>query len=43
MSPILQALAAFAQNLLRSRLAMHVEILALRHELGVYQRTCARA
>jgi putative transposase len=42
MTPILQGLLAFVESLFRSRLAMQVEILALRHQLGVYQRTCAR-
>ena len=42
MIPILQALAAFVKSLFRSRLAMQAEILALRHQLAVYQRTCAR-
>ncbi len=42
MTPIPQALAAFFQSLFRSRLAMQAEILALRHQLGVYQRTCRR-
>ena len=42
MTPILQALAAFVKSLFRSRLAMQAEILALRHQLSVYQRTCAR-
>ncbi len=42
MPPILQALVAFVRSLFRSRLAMQVEILALRHQLGIYQRTCAR-
>jgi putative transposase len=42
MTPILQALAAFVKSLFRSRLGMQVEILALRHQLGVYQRTSAR-
>jgi len=42
MTPILQALAAFFQSLFRSRLAMQIEILALRHQLGVYQRSSAR-
>ena len=37
-----QALAAVVQSGVRSRLAMQAEILALRHQLGVYQRTCAR-
>src|SRR5512139_1078484 len=43
MTPIPQALLAFVESLFRSRLAMQVEILALRHQLGVYQRTRARA
>jgi putative transposase len=42
MTPILQALAAFVKSLFRSRLAMQAEILALRHQLGVYQRTSTR-
>jgi hypothetical protein len=41
-SPVLLALAASARSSFRSRVAMHVEILALRHQLGVYQRTCHR-
>jgi putative transposase len=40
--PVLQALVAFARTFFRSRVAMQVEILALRHQLGVYQRTCRR-
>jgi len=42
MTPSLQALVAFFLSLFRSRLAMQAEILALRHQLGVYQRTCVR-
>jgi len=42
MIPILQALAAFVKSLFRSRLGMQAEILALRHQLAVYQRTSAR-
>jgi putative transposase len=42
MPPILRALAAFAKSFFLSRLDMQVEILALRHQLGVYQRTGAR-
>jgi putative transposase len=42
MTPILQALGAYVKSLFRSRLAMQVEILALRHQLGAYQRTSAR-
>ena len=33
---------AFVHSLVRSRLSMQVEILALRHQLAVYQRTSAR-
>ena len=42
MPSILPAAAAFVHGLFRSRLSMQVEILALRHQLPVYQRTCAR-
>jgi hypothetical protein len=41
-SPVLQALASFVRSFYRSRVAMQGEILALRHQLGVYQRTCHR-
>ncbi len=41
-SPILRAAVAFVHGLFRSRLSMQVEILALRHQLAVYQRTSAR-
>ncbi len=40
--PILRAAAAFACGLFRSRLSLQIEILALRHQLSVYQRTSAR-
>jgi putative transposase len=40
--PIIRAAAAFCHGLFQSRLSLQVEILALRHQLAVYQRTCAR-
>ena len=39
---ILRAAAALVHGLFRSRLALQIEILALRHQLTVYQRTCRR-
>jgi len=39
---ILQAAAAFVRGLFRSRLSLQIEILALRHQLAVYQRMSAR-
>ena len=39
---ILRAAAAFVHGLFRSRLSLQIEILALRHQLAVYQRTCGR-
>ena len=42
MSPVLYALAAFVHGFFRSRIMLQVEILALRHQLSVYQRTCHR-
>jgi len=41
-APILRAAAAFVHGLFRSRLSLQVEILALWHQLAVYQRTSAR-
>jgi len=41
-SPILRAAVAFIHGLFLSRLSMQIEILALRHQLTVYQRTAAR-
>lgn len=38
MIPVLRAFVAFAAGLFRSRLSLQLEILALRHQLGVYQR-----
>ena len=40
--PILRAVAAFIHGLLRSRLTLQVEILALRHQLAACQRTAMR-
>lgn len=42
MKPIIAALFVFVSTLLRSRVAMQVEIIALRHQLSVYQRTAKR-
>jgi|GEM_PF-1056222 len=39
---ILRAILAFVHALFRSRLSLQIEILALRHQLAVYQRTDAR-
>ena len=39
MITLLRTLASLLRDLLRSRLSMQIEILALRHQLGVYQRT----
>ena len=37
--PVLHALLAYSVALLRTRCAMQLEILALRHQLAVYQRS----
>ncbi len=42
MTPIVRALLAFAVSLVRSRVSLHVEILALRHQLTVYERSIRR-
>jgi putative transposase len=42
MQPILLALVAFVTTLLRSRLALQLEIVALRHQVAVYQRSVPR-
>ncbi|MFZ5862795.1 MAG: integrase core domain-containing protein [Nitrospirota bacterium] len=42
MKPIVAALFAFVVTLLRSRVSMQVEIIALRHQLTVCQRTAKR-
>jgi hypothetical protein len=43
MTPILFAPFAFLSASLRSRTSMQLEILALRHQLDVYQRSVKRA
>ena len=43
MPPILRAFLAFLASLFRSRLTLHLEIMALRHQLGVYPRGRKRA
>src|ERR671925_645595 len=42
MCPILSALLTFLMMLLRSRLALQLEIVALRHQVAVYQRSVSR-
>jgi hypothetical protein len=42
MQPILYALLTFFATLCRSRLSMQLEIMALRHQLSVYQRSARR-
>jgi hypothetical protein len=42
MRPILSALLSFLTTLLRSRLALQLEIVALRHQVAVYQRSISR-
>jgi hypothetical protein len=42
MTSIVRALFAFAVSLVRSRVSLQVEILALRHQLGVYHRSIRR-
>ena len=42
MTSIVRALFAFAVSLVRSRVFLQVEILALRHQLGVYHRSIRR-
>jgi hypothetical protein len=42
MKPIVCALLAFLSTLFRSRLSLQYEILALRHQLTVYQRSAQR-
>ena len=39
MCPILSALLTFLMTLLRSRLALQLEIVALRHQVTIYQRS----
>ena len=42
MSPVLLAILALISSLFRSRLALQAEILALRHQLAIYDRNCRR-
>jgi putative transposase len=42
MLPLLSALLTFLKTLLRSRLALQLEIVALRHQVAVYQQTVCR-
>jgi putative transposase len=42
MCPLLLALLTFLRTLLRSRLALQLEIVALRHQITVYQRSVSR-
>ena len=42
MQPILCVLLTFLATLSRSRISMQLEILALRHQLAVYQRSARR-
>jgi len=42
MNAVVRALMSLIRGLLKSRVSLHIEILALRHQLAVYQRTCNR-
>ena len=42
MCPLLSALLTFLMTPLRSRLALQLEIVALRHQVAVYQRSVSR-
>jgi putative transposase len=42
MTPIVRALLAFAVSLFRSRVSLQMEVLALRHQLTIYQRSIRR-
>jgi len=42
MTPIVRALIAFAVSLVRSRVSLHLEILALQHQLTLYHRSIRR-
>jgi putative transposase len=42
MRPVLLALLAFLTTLLRSRLALQLEIVALRHQVAIYQQSVSR-
>ena len=39
MSPVFQALLAVIRTVARSRLSLQLEVVALRHQLSVYQRS----
>jgi putative transposase len=40
--PIISALLAYASTMLRSRISLQLEIVALRHQISVYQRSTTR-
>jgi hypothetical protein len=42
MPPVLPALLVWFSSLFRSRLALHLQILALQHQVAVYKRTVHR-
>lgn len=42
MTPLVRALVAFAVSLVRSRASLQVEIVALRHQLTIYERSIRR-
>jgi hypothetical protein len=42
MPPIVSALLALASSLVRSRWALHLQVLALQHQVAVYQQTVRR-
>ena len=42
MMPIIRAILAFVSTVFRSRFSLQFEIVALRHQLAVYQRTTKR-
>ena len=42
MKRLVRALIAFGASLVRSRLSLQMEILALRHQLAVYHRSIRR-
>jgi hypothetical protein len=43
MWPVFQALFAVICNVARSRLSLQLEVVALRHQLSVYERSVKRA
>jgi len=42
MKPVVRALLAFVVSLFRSRVSLHLEILALQHQVAVYHRSIRR-